>query len=121
VTDLPALNLKCKHSLRRYLKSGSLDDACKALGIELTAESRAEAIYATAEAEVIKVAFMDDEEYIKFGPSGKDKMQALNWLLAKYAPDDEKGLTEEVQRVILEIPSNGRGPKAIPYDYDAKD
>lgn len=103
------MNLKCKHSLRRFLKTGSLDDACKALGI--SADQQAEVIYAAATAEVIKVAFMDDDEYIKFGPSGKDKMQALNWLLAKYAPeDDEKGLTDETVRCILEIPSNGRGP-----------
>lgn len=113
MTDLVKWDLKCKRSLRKYLKTGSLEDACKALG--LTEDQRAEVIYAATEAEVIKVAFLDDDDYIKFGPSGKDKMQALNWLLAKYAPaSDEKGLTEETVRCILEIPSNGRGPKNIP-------
>ena len=113
MTDLPALNLKCKHSLRRYLKTGDLADACAALGVELTAEMRAEAIYAVMEAETIKVALMDEGEYVKFGPSGKDKMQAVGWLLAKYAPEEEKGLTEEVVRCILEVPSNGRGPTNV--------
>lgn len=111
MTDLPKLNLKCKHSLRRYLKTGDLNDACKALG--LTSEVRAELLHAATELEIIKVAFLDDDEFIKYGPSGKDKLQALYWLQAKYAPEDEKDLTDVVQPVILVIPDNGRGPQNV--------